>query len=429
VAATLLKNPKFGLFLALLFAGCMWFYVQQVMIGHQLATAAAQDSPRGSLSDLYPRWLGARELLLHHRDPYSPEVTREIQVGYYGRALDPRNPGDPKDQQAFAYPVYVVFLVAPTIGFPFSEVQEVFRWFLVVLTASTVPMWLRAFRWRPPLLGTVSLMVLTLGFFPVVQGLKLQQLTLLVSGLIAGCIVLLAGGHLLLAGILLGLATIKPQLVLPLVVWMMLWAGSEWRRRQNFFWGFGSTMGLLLAGAYLVLPSWMGSFWAALRAYREYTGRPESLLATVSTPVLGAIFTVAVLIGLAAAAWRARRSRADTPAFAIVSSLVLVVTVVVIPMTALYNQALLLPGVFLLSRNLSFFRTKAVFTRAACILAGVVFFWPWLAALALTAAVFVLPTAEVQRVWSMPLWSSMMSPVVVLLLLAPLASTVLREER
>jgi hypothetical protein len=429
VAATLLKNPKFGLFLALLFAGCMWFYVQQVMIGHQLATAAAQDSPRGSLSDLYPRWLGARELLLHHRDPYSPEVTRVIQVGYYGRALDPRNPGDPKDQQAFAYPVYVVFLVAPTIGFPFSEVQEVFRWFLVVLTASTVPMWLRAFRWRPPLLGTVSLMVLTLGFFPVVQGLKLQQLTLLVSGLIAGCIVLLAGGHLLLAGILLGLATIKPQLVLPLVVWMMLWAGSEWRRRQNFFWGFGSTMGLLLAGAYLVLPSWMGSFWAALRAYREYTGRPESLLATVSTPVLGAIFTVAVLIGLAAAAWRARRSRADTPAFAIVSSLVLVVTVVVIPMTALYNQALLLPGVFLLSRNLSFFRTKAVFTRAACILAGVVFFWPWLAALALTAAVFVLPTAEVQRVWSMPLWSSMMSPVVVLLLLAPLASTVLREER
>jgi Glycosyltransferase family 87 len=429
VAATLLKNPKFGLFLALLFAGCMWFYVQQVMIGHQLATAAAQDSPRGSLSDLYPRWLGARELLLHHRDPYSPEVTREIQVGYYGRALDPRNPGDPKDQQAFAYPVYVVFLVAPTIGFPFSEVQEVFRWFLVVLTASTVPMWLRAFRWRPPLLGTVSLMVLTLGFFPVVQGLKLQQLTLLVSGLIAGCIVLLAGGHLLLAGILLGLATIKPQLVLPLVVWMMLWAGSEWRRRQNFFWGFGSTMGLLLAGAYLVLPSWMGSFWAALRAYREYTGRPESLLATVSTPVLGAIFTVAVLIGLAAAAWRARRSRADTPAFAIVSSLVLVVTVVVIPMTALYNQALLLPGVFLLSRNLSFFRTKAVFTRAACILAGVVFFWPWLAALALTAAVFVLPAAEVQRVWSMPLWSSMMSPVVVLLLLAPLASTVLREER
>ena len=60
------------------------------------------------LSDLYPRWLGARELLLHHRDPYSPEVTREIQIGYYGRPLDPSRPQDPRDQQGFAYPAYVV---------------------------------------------------------------------------------------------------------------------------------------------------------------------------------------------------------------------------------------------------------------------------------------------------------------------------------
>ncbi len=62
------------------------------MIPQQVAAATAHDSPRGSLSDLYPRWLGARELLLHHRDPYSPEVTREIQIGYYGRVLDPTRP-------------------------------------------------------------------------------------------------------------------------------------------------------------------------------------------------------------------------------------------------------------------------------------------------------------------------------------------------
>jgi len=29
-----------------------------------------------------------RELLLHHRDPYGAEVSREIQVAYYGHALD-----------------------------------------------------------------------------------------------------------------------------------------------------------------------------------------------------------------------------------------------------------------------------------------------------------------------------------------------------
>src|SRR5258705_4466993 len=106
--------------MALLCTGSMWFYVQRVLAPHQRAEAATQRWPRGNLSDLYPRSLGARELLLRHRDPYSAELTLEIQSGYYGRPLDPSRPEDPKDQQRFAYPVYVVFLMAPTIGLPFS---------------------------------------------------------------------------------------------------------------------------------------------------------------------------------------------------------------------------------------------------------------------------------------------------------------------
>jgi hypothetical protein len=425
----LLRNPKLGLLLALLLTGSVWFYVEKVMIPQQVAAATAHDSPRGSLSDLYPRWLGARELLLHHRDPYSPEVTREIQIGYYGRAIDPTHAGDPKDQQAFAYPGYVVFLIAPTIGFPFSVVQEVFRWLLLALLIATVPLWLRAFRWRPSAAVTAVLMVLALGFFPIVQGLKLQQLTLVVCGLIAGCFLLLGSGQLLLAGILLALATIKPQLVLPLVVWLVLWACSDFRHRRNFLWGFGGMMTLLLGAAQFVLPGWLGSFWAALGAYRQYTGEPVSVLATVTTPAIGGVLAVVVVMVLGIACWRTRRDGSDAPAFALISSLVLVTTVVIIPMTALYNQALLLPGLLLLARNIAFFRTKNLLTRCASIIAALVFFWPWLAALALTLASFVLPPASVQKAWSAPLWSSMMTPVVVLLLLGTLTASVLRQER
>ena len=39
-------------------------------------------------------------------------ITTEIQKGYYGRELDPARPGDPRDRQGFAYPVYVVFVLA-----------------------------------------------------------------------------------------------------------------------------------------------------------------------------------------------------------------------------------------------------------------------------------------------------------------------------
>ncbi len=172
--------------MALLLAGTMWFYVQHVMIPHQISEAALRGVPRGNLSDLYPRWLGTRELLLHGRDPYSSELTREIQAGYYGRALDPTRPNDPRDQQGFAYPVYVVFLLAPTITLPFVTVQTGFRWLLIALTALSVPIWLLVLRRRPAVWTVASIVALVIGSFQCMQGVKLQQLSLLVSALIAG---------------------------------------------------------------------------------------------------------------------------------------------------------------------------------------------------------------------------------------------------
>ena len=147
-ATSLTKRAQIGSMLALVAAASMWFYVDRILVGFQVADAAARERPRGNLSDLYPRWLGARELLLHQRNPYGDDITIEIQKGYYGRALDPARPNDPKDQQGFAYPVYVVFLLAPFVGFPFHTVQLVFYWTLIALTAISVWLWLRVLRWR-----------------------------------------------------------------------------------------------------------------------------------------------------------------------------------------------------------------------------------------------------------------------------------------
>ena len=97
-------------------------YFRTVIIPAQETDAAVHDKPRGNLSDLYPRWLGARELLLNHRDPYSDEVTGDIQRGVWGRTLDPKNPNDPQDEMRFAYPLYVVFLLAPTVTLQFESV-------------------------------------------------------------------------------------------------------------------------------------------------------------------------------------------------------------------------------------------------------------------------------------------------------------------
>ena len=185
--------------LAVAVSASTWFYVNQILRAQQIADAAIHGTPRGNLSDLYPRWLGARELLRHGRNPYSAEITREIQEGYYGRPLDAGRPNDPKDRQGFAYPVYVVFLLAPTVDLPFDTVQMGFRWMLVVLAGVSILLWLRVLHWRAPGESVVILIVLILGWWPMVQGIKLQQLSLLVAGLLAACGACLAGGWLVRA--------------------------------------------------------------------------------------------------------------------------------------------------------------------------------------------------------------------------------------
>ena len=171
-----MSKQSYFVVVAGLFAAAMWFWVQDVAIAHQQADAAAMGIPRGNLSDLYPRWLGARELLLHGRDPYADAVTREIQTGYYGRPIDPTRPHDPKDQQGFAYPLYVVFVLAPTVRFPFALVQRGFLWVLIGLTAVSVLFWLHVLRWRISTSAKILWIVLLMGSFPAIQGFKLQRI-------------------------------------------------------------------------------------------------------------------------------------------------------------------------------------------------------------------------------------------------------------
>jgi hypothetical protein len=418
----LFKESRLGLLLALLFAASMWSYVQQVLVPYQKADAAAHGRPRGNLSDLYPRWLGTRELLLNHRNPYSPEVTREIQSGYYGRPLDPGRVDDPRfneprDQQGFAYPLHVIFLLAPTIGLPFPVVQNGFRWLLYILTLASVLLWLRVVRWRPSVAMTVILILLTFGSYAVVQGIKLQQLTLVVSALLAGCAAALVAGHFSLAGFLLALATIKPQLALPVVGWLTLWAVSDWRRRQIFVWSLALSTAILLAASEYILPGWMAQFRNAVAAYRHYTGGAGSLLDVLATPVLGKILAAAAVLSVVIMGWRVRRASHDSEAFSTMLALVLTVTLVIVPSFAPYNQVLLLPAAFLIAISWRDLWSRGGITRIACGVGLVVVAWPWLASFGLMLASRFLPASSVQGFWVVPLYTSLGIPLVVLGLL------------
>jgi hypothetical protein len=398
----------------------MWTYANRVLIPHQIHYSAEHGIPRGNFSDLYPRWYGSRELLLHGRDPYSAEITHEIQQRFYGRPLDPDGPGNRNYQQGFYYPVYVAFGLAPTIHLPFEKVRQGFFWLMFVLTVATVPLWTRILRWPVSLPIQVSLILFTLGSLPAMQGLKLDQITLLVMPLLAIALFLLAKNRQISAGILLAMTTIKPQLVFLLLLWLAIWTLADCRRRYRLMASFLLSMVILSAASEWYLPHWIPLFLRALYEYRHYTGEISVLDTLIGVPWSRLIEVAAFALTLWAG-WRARRERVDSDAFASTLSLVLSSTVLLVPTYGPYNQVLLLPAVVVLLKgrgglwrgNLGrgHLGRRSIVNRALCCITVALIVWPWISSVALALLSFVLPPLQVEAHWTLPFWTTLQIPL------------------
>jgi hypothetical protein len=307
--------------------------------------------------------------------------------------------------------VYVAFILAPVVKIPFPIVRVIFFWLLLGLTGLSVYLWLRVLKWRVSCIALATLIVLTLGTFPAVQGIKLQQLSLIVAFLVAAAVALLSSGRLILAGIFLALAMIKPQLTVPVTAWLMLWALSDWPRRWKFAASCLAFFAALVGGGELLLHGWICEFYSAVLAYRHYaaggTLLEQMLPRTIAIPAL------AVLLGaVAAGCWYVREVAVDDERFLFVTSLVMAVTPLVPPMYPPHYQLLLVPGVLLLvwnRRNL--WGTNSVW-RIVLVAAAAPLIWQWGSALLLAIASFFTPRA--QEFWQLPLWTSVVLPIPVI---------------
>ena len=149
--------------------------------------------------------------------------------------------------------------------------------------------------------------------------------------------------HFTLAGLALGCATIKPQMSLLPVAWMLLWALNDWAKRKKLIIGFVSMVALLLAAGEIVLPGWIPKFVAQLEYYRHVTG--EGLLDILYGRRTGLRLTFISTGGLLFVMWR-RRTLSD---FMPMLAFLLAIELLIMPgLMSLLNLVLLIPGVFIL---------------------------------------------------------------------------------
>jgi hypothetical protein len=391
----------------------VWHWAETILVPANTLAAQSKGVPIGNNSDLYPRWLGARELLLHRRDPYSAEVTRDIQKGFYGQPLDPGNPAHAVAPEAFYYPLYVVFLLAPSATLPFATVAEVFRWFFLFGIAVSVPLWAHAIGLRLRPLQLASAMVLAVSSYPAVLEFHMQNLTALVALLLALAAVSLVRGWFVLSGFLLALSTVKPQLSGLFVVWFAIWAAGRWAERKRMAWSFAATMLALVLGAEALLPHWVREFVGAMYAYQKYATGPSILnifFSSVLTWVVAAAL-VTTLIGMSLK-WQA--CAAGSREFGWALGWAAVVTLAFVPV-AVYNQVLLIPPLLVLFAQREAIRSMGLMPRALAKAAFASQGWQWATAVIISLGSLLISGERMRAAVQVPVYTLLAVPPLTLL--------------
>lgn len=343
------RRPNMGLFiLSLLVALGMWYWALHLYAPQNLGKALASGRPVGNNSDLYARWLGAREALLRGADPYSPEMTNEIQKGFYGRKLNPQSLNDSLASESFAYPLYVVFLLAPTIGIPFSIVAEIFRWILLLCIAGSVPLWMYSLGFQPRWQVWISGMILAVSTIPAIQEYFQQNLAALVIFLLAAATAMMVRNHLIFSGTLLALATVKPDISAIFVFWFLLWVMGDWPKRKRVALSFVASFTILVLAAEAISPRWIEEFLISLREYKAHDLGP-SILQVLLPSGIASLLAIALVVVLVFVCWKSRKESAGSERFGFVIAFLASAELVLLPAGAVYNQFLLIPAFILLT--------------------------------------------------------------------------------
>ena len=388
----------------------MWAYVIRVANPKILLQATLTEDRAAELGDLYPSWYGTRQLVLHGHNPYGQRVSEDLQIAYYGNIAH----DGVRNEQRFTYPAYVTLFLLPTVEFPFREVQIVATVLMAAGIVVSVPLWLEFIGWKRPGWQVVALMLSVLSCSPAVQALELQQLSTLVCAFLAAGAFLLRRRAFLFSGICFALASIKPQMVFLLYLWLLLWAVSKWHERKSFLLSLCAAVTLLIGIGEWMVPGWIGQFVTGMRAYRSYAGgSAHSIIEMFSGHIWGTVMTAAILLGLAIVCFKWKMESPESERFSYVVALLLAGSTLVVPPAAPYNHLLLLPGVLILLRDWSKLWSSGKVVAVLSVLAIVVILWPWAAAIGILLVSFFVPVQG----WARPFSLSLIVPLAVSALL------------
>jgi hypothetical protein len=233
-----------------------------VILGNANYRFAVQE-PGGN--DFLTFWQGARYWLVEGGSPYDEEVALRNQELTFGRPAD-FEAGE--DGLAFVYPLPAMLFFGPFGLLPFNLARAIWTTFLEIGLVMLAIMSIRIAGWKPSIPTFVLLILFSVFWYHGFRSVILGQITVLGALLIAGSLLAIKARSDPLAGVLLGLAIVKPQLIYLLIPFVLIWAIHR-RRVKIVAWLLG-TIAVLIVGTLLLMPDWPIQWLQRVFVYSQY---------------------------------------------------------------------------------------------------------------------------------------------------------------
>jgi hypothetical protein len=294
---------------SLLSLACIVLLSISIAFGFFVANSAFVRSQPGG-NDFLARWMGAR-FFLQGISPYDDRVGLETQKSIYGRPADPARG---EDMERFVYPLYSMILFAPFAYFDFSTARALWMTLEEFALLAILGLSFKVARYTPPLGSVAGWMLFALTWYFSARALINGNPIILIALFLVGAWLAMQHRRWCWTGFLLALSTIKPQITLLCLVWILCWAA--WNHKWNIVAWFCAWMAFFISAAWLIQPQWIAGNWNEIVQYGMYTepGSPISVLATFfpGTGVwLGAAITSAVWISLLVLWWRIKEANEE----------------------------------------------------------------------------------------------------------------------
>lgn len=297
--------------------------------------------------DFYVQWHGTK-VALSGGNPYSAQTTLDTQLYLRGAPVPPQD-----DQLVFVYPLYSIYLSAPLVWLPYELAAAL--WMGLLLAGNLVGSWLllEALDWQPLFWPGLAIFLIVLLAGPFAACILLGQMAAGVYALLCLTFWGLQRGREGLAGFALALATVKPTLVILVILFCLIWA--LFRRRGRFLLVFGLTLGLLLVSSLVWQPGWLAEF---INVTSHYT----SFKRVLTGP--GFLFEgwpgesfLSGLLWLGLAGWLSHSwylaIRGNPAAFSFSFGLTLLMTLLLLPQTNVINSVLLMLPFLIVAKSLA----------------------------------------------------------------------------